>query len=369
VLAFLHALRDSRTFDLRANPGLWLGFLLALPIPIVSLSSTNPAWVDVVSLTAPVVWAVFLGAAGRVAGLHRDQTERVTAAAAEASLTHSSECEELRGSVAAERRHSQHLASEQLSADTELVLAQSVHRSLFPEEIHRADVNVAVRQIPCARIGGDYLQAVFARDDLLYLCVGDVSGHGVAAALVVSRIHALVLRLIFEQRTPQQFLEEINRAAVNVFAHTSCGFFLTLGVFRVDLAARRIDYATAGHPAQLLVRHDGRIESLTSGNGLLGMSQDVLGPLHATSTLYGPGDSLVLFTDGLFEVSARDGGDILGEPGLRSMVERFRGNPAAVVAGVLQAVANLKRPGPFEDDVSLMVAELGPTGPGSAARH
>jgi serine phosphatase RsbU (regulator of sigma subunit) len=359
--AFLHALRDGDTFDVRANPGLWLGFVLALPIPILSFASSNPPWVDAISLTAPVVWAALLGAAARVARLGEDEIERAASAASASDRAHSSEHARLRASVVVEQDERERLEAMQDRADAELVLAQSVHRSLLPEDVRRADVEIAVRQVPCALIGGDYLQAVFPRPDLLYLCVGDVSGHGIAAALVVSRIHALVLKLIFEQRPPDQFLEEINRASLRVFERMESGLFLTFGVFRVDLSARRIDYATAGHPAQLLLRSDGACESLATENGLLGVSLELLGPVRPGSAPYRPGDSLVLFTDGLFEVPSRRGEGMLEEAGLRAMLCKVAAGPSGVVASeVLRAVADFARAGPFDDDVSLMVARFAP---------
>src|SRR5207244_11129013 len=144
--------------------------------------------------------------------------------------------------------------------------SEASQRARVPADILRPDVEVVVRSIPTASVGADSLQAYFPRPDRLYLCVADVSGHGVAAALVVNRIHGHVRRLILEQRSPEQFLEELNRSALKIFRHTY--FFMTFGVFRVDLARRRIDYATAGHPAQILLRADGALESLSTPNRL-----------------------------------------------------------------------------------------------------
>jgi sigma-B regulation protein RsbU (phosphoserine phosphatase) len=244
--------------------------------------------------------------------------------------------------------------------DDELALAQSVNRSLLPGDILRPDLEVVVRQIPCSFVGGDYLHAALPRPDLLYLCVGDVSGHGISAALVVSRIHGLMQTLILEQRPPEQVLEHLHRASVRILEHSP--IFMTFAVFRADLAARRIDYVTAGHPGQLLFRVDGRVETLKTKNGLLGSSHaGILGPLVPDSVLYGPGDTLVLFTDGLFEVTARGGGEMLGETGLLSSLGRVaESTPGDVASEILRRVADYGRVGPFEDDVSLMVARFGP---------
>jgi len=349
--AFLRALTDPATFDLRRNPSLWLGALLAIPIPILAFLGSNPTWIELLSLCAPIGWALVLGAAGRVSTLEREEILRLEAAAHTANRT-----------TDALRDRSGQLEAEQRMMTAELKLAQAIQRTLIPKDIVKPEVQVVVRNIPSSFVGGDYLQASMPRPDVLYLCVGDVSGHGVAAALVVSRVHGLVRRLINEQRSPVEFLGELNKAALNILEHTY--FFLTFAVFRVDLAARRIDYATAGHPAQLLLRHDGRVEALSTPNRLLGMDVDIFDPERSSDSVsFGPGDSLVLFTDGLFEIPGAEDGEILGESGLKEVLGNLGGLPPPLVAGdILQDLAEFQGTSKFEDDVSLMVARFEPTG-------
>jgi sigma-B regulation protein RsbU (phosphoserine phosphatase) len=348
--AFFRALTDPETFDARRNPSVWLGALLAVPIPILLAFTKAPAWVEVLAFSAPVAWGALLGAAGRVATLARDEVRRLEDAAHHAQQT-----------AHAATKRGDRLEAEQKAMTAELKLAQAVQRTLVPPDIVKPEVQVVVKQIPSSFVGGDYLQASMPRPDLLYLCIGDVSGHGVAAALVASRIHGVVRRLILEQKSPVQFLDELNKAALRILQHTY--FFVTFAVFRVDLAARRIDYATAGHPAQLLLRADGTVEALSTPNRLLGMDADIFDPERATdATSFGPGDSLVLFTDGLFEIPGEHDGEILGEAGLQTMLENLGGLPPTLIAGdVLRELADFQGDSKFEDDVSLMVARFDPT--------
>jgi serine phosphatase RsbU (regulator of sigma subunit) len=352
--AFFRALSDSRTFDVRRNPSLWLGFLLAIPIPILLFAAGGPVWMELLSLTAPVGWAVILGAAGRVALLAEEDLRRMAAAAVESEKARV----HLREEVQTERSLRAELESAQRLMEAELKIAQGIHKTLIPPDIVRPDLQVVVRHIPCSFVGGDYLQASLPRPDLLYLCVGDVSGHGVAAALVASRIHGLVRRLILEQRAPEPFLEEMNRAALRIFRDSY--FFLTFGVFRVDLVGRRIEYATAGHPAQILLRANGTVETLSTPNRLLGIDADIFDPERPIDSIsYAPGDSLVLFTDGLFEIPAKDGSGLLGEAGLHQRMTTMRGLPASLVAGeILQDLADFQGHSHFEDDVSLMITRF-----------
>lgn len=359
--AFFRALTDPRMLEARTNPSLWLGFVLAMPIPILVFFASAPGWMVFLALTAPVAWGLILGAAGRVATIANEDAHRTQVAALETEREHLKTQASLRREVASERSQREELEAAQKLITTELKLAREIQRTLIPADILRPDVQVVVRNIPCSYVGGDYLQAYMPKPDVLYLCVGDVSGHGVAAALVVNRIHGHVRRLILEQRPPDQFLEELNRAALKILQHTY--FFMTFGVFRIDLAKRRIDYATAGHPAQFLVHPDGSVESLSTRNRLLGMDSDIFDPeLPVGTATYGPGDSLVLFTDGLFEIPGKDDGEILGEDGLRDVLKNLGGLPPALVAGdILQDLADFQGHSKFEDDVSLMVARFDPT--------
>jgi sigma-B regulation protein RsbU (phosphoserine phosphatase) len=356
--AFARALRDRATYDVRSNPGLWLGLAAGIPIPVLAVIAAAPPWIVAVSLVAPVGWSVIVGASVRVGMLGADVIQEMRADALDRERVHEEECVDLRSTAEAERGAHERLARLQRLAEEDLALGQIIQGSLVPAGIKRGDLEVALRHIPCTHVGGDYLQASFARSDILYLCVGDVAGHGVAAALVVSRIHGLVQRMIVEDLRPAALLESLNHMAFRLFERTA--FFMTFAVLRIDLSARTIEYATAGHPAQLLLRSDGKVEELATGGMALGLgSKASEGIWHANDTAYAPGDALLLFTDGVFEIRA-PGGRIWGEESLRSLfVSLSRSAPEVVVAEILREAAHFHGARIFEDDLSLMVARLG----------
>lgn len=359
--SFVRALRDEGTYDVWHNPPLWLGFVLAIPIPLLMFTWHAPPWIRIASLFAPLAWAVIMGAAGRVGMLAQREQQRMREEALQAQLA-AQQAQKALGSEVQRRRE---LEERERAVLDELKLAQAVQRTLLPASIARPDVEVVVRNIPCAYVGGDYLLASIVGERWLYLAVADVSGHGVSAALVVARLHGLMRRSTLEGQPPLAILDGLHRAALQILQHTY--FFVTVGVFRLELATGRLEYATAGHPGQVLQRADGTQEVLRTPNRLLGMDADVFDSTRPSdSTTLAPGDSLVLFTDGLFEVLSGEDGTLLGEPGLRKRVEGLAGLAPALMAGeILHDLAAFQGRSTFEDDVTLMVARWNgpPAGP------
>jgi serine phosphatase RsbU (regulator of sigma subunit) len=357
--ALARALRDPATYDLRSNAGLWLGLVLSLPIPVLALASDTPPWMVIESCVAPLGWAVVIGACARVGILRSTRIQEMGSHTVDRERIHEEAYLVLHGAVENERDEHRRLERLQHAARAELVLGQTIQQSLVPADIEREDLAVALRHIPCFHLGGDYIQASVPRPDLLYLCVGDVSGHGVAAALVVSRLHALVQGMILEEVRPGPFLEALNHAALGLFEQSS--FFMTFAVLRVDLSARSIEYATAGHPAQYLLRSGRDVEDLFTPNVALGLQSTVHSSEPSVGrTTYAPGDSLLLFTDGIFETRAPGRPGIWGEENLRAGFERHALHaPEDAVAAILGEAIDFCGIREFDDDVSLLVARLG----------
>ena len=369
--AFVRALTDEGTYQLKANPSLWLGFFLAIPIPILIYCIHAPVLVRVIALFAPLAWAVVMGAAGRVGALAQEEQDRLTGEmrrAREATEVVRETLAETEEALDAEVERRKELEARQKEVLNELKLAQAVQVTLVPQNVMRPEVEVAVRQIPSAYVGGDYLHASVVDGRWLYLLVCDVSGHGISAALVVARIHGLVRRITLEKQSPEAMLEALHRAALSILQHTY--FFLTVGIFRIDLSDGTLDYATAGHPGQVLLRADRTVEILRTPNRLLGMDADVFDSERPSDTTrLKPGDTLVLFTDGLFEILSGGEGNVLGESGLRQRIAGVAGLAPTLMAGeILQELADFQGHSKFADDVSLMVARFQrPLGTGSGA--
>ncbi len=354
--AFWAALFDEKTYDVARNPPIWLGFLLGIPIPVLTFAAGADNWLKLLTLPAPFFWALILGAAGRVGLRAQQESERLEGEvrAAHATL----------GAEVVKRQALEHEAEGLIS---ELKLAQAIQRTLLPASIQRPDCEAVARCIPTRYIGGDYVHSNVVQDRWLYLVVLDVSGHGISAAMVVARLHGMVRRLTLTRQRPVQMLQRLNTAANSLLQHTY--FVLTAVVARIDLRNGELDYATAGHPAQLLLRQDGGVETLRTRNRLLGMDDDVIARDEPSKrVILQPGDSVVLFTDGLFEVLKDGKGEILGEERIAGLGQL---TPQLLIGEVLQDLAEYQGSSEFEDDVTLLVARYlgrdgeGPAGEGS----
>ena len=349
----MRALVDEGTYDVRLNPSLWLGFLLGLPTPVLAFMGDTPTWLKVVSLASPVLMAVVLGAAGRVGLLAQLRAEQARTKAVRIR-EHLEVTEEALGEEVLRREA---LQEEQENILSELKLAEAVHRTLLPSPVSRPEIELVYKMMSSRFVGGDYVHVNVIDNRWLYICMFDVSGHGVSAALVVARMHGLVRRLTLTKQSPGSTLHRINGAAVRILKHTY--FFMTGVVARLDLTSGMLEFATAGHPPQFLLRADGSIELLRTRNRLMGVDDDIFDREHPTRQVaLRPGDALVFFTDGLFEVLEDGRGELLGESGLRDRVRSIGPmEPALLVGELLQELSDYQGRTKFDDDVSLLVAQ------------
>ena len=205
------------------------------------------------------------------------------------------------------------------------------------------------------QIGGDYLHATVCptddgRDEKLSLVLMDVTGHGIPAALSVNRLHG-EMELCFADDPnydPDEVLRRLNRYVQLTLAKHS--IFVTAMVVRVDPLAGTIEHASAGHPPAFLRGSDGTIRELESTAIVLGALPDKEFDPDPRTNTFGPGDSVVLYTDGATE-ARNDRGDMVRIDGLR----RLMADPTPIEPGtwperVLDVVLRHRGGLPAEDD-------------------
>ena len=240
-----------------------------------------------------------------------------------------------------------------------LSLAAEIHRTLLPKPIRHDRIWVDVRYIPVDDVGGDYCQVRFPDRNTCYITMCDVTGHGVGPALLATRISSEVRYEIMYRRDPRDIVDSLQRFMLEHFS--SSGLFLSFVAARIDLDGGEVTWSGAGHPSPLLLRAGtGRIEQLRSQNPLVGIEVPGAGDPRQESIRFCPGDRLLFYTDGLFEVADAEDRQ-LGMRGFISMAQATRRDDIFSAADhLLQAIRDFQH-GPNTDDQTLVVAEMRPT--------
>ncbi|MFF8243935.1 PP2C family protein-serine/threonine phosphatase [Streptomyces griseus] len=203
---------------------------------------------------------------------------------------------------------------------------------------------------PMLDVGGDFYDAVPRPDGSIALLIGDVCGRGAEAAALTGLARHTLRTLLEEGTDPGTALSRLNRA----LRQEGASRFLTAVV--VTMAPRAdgtvlLTTCSAGHPRPLVLRADGSIGEVVSGGLLLGILDDVSYESH--EDFLAPGDTLVLFTDGLTESREADG--TCFESVLPGRLSALRGSDAAQVAESLARQARAFRAS-GQDDIALLVA-------------
>ena len=238
-------------------------------------------------------------------------------------------------------------------ASGEIEEASVTQRGLLPREIPQFpgyDISAAWR--PAGAVSGDYLDVLKLNPNNLALCVADVIGKGVPAALLMSNVQAAVHALAGEMLPTGELCERINRI---VAGNLGSGKFITFFYGVLDGAARRFSYTNAGHCEPILVRQNGECVRVNHGGVVLGVFPDW--SYHQEHVDLVPGDRLALFTDGITEISNAQGEEF-GEERLMEVLKTHRDlNAEAMQQRVMAAISEFSG-GNFQDDATLIITAV-----------
>ena len=240
----------------------------------------------------------------------------------------------------------------------ELEIAKQVQARLFPQiRPELKTVEYAGMCLQARQVGGDYFDFLNLGPERLGLIIGDVSGKGIAAALLMANLQAsLRSQSTLAVDQPEALLRSVNRL---FYDNTGDSAFASLLFAEYDDATRRIRYANCGHLCGLLLRRDGTVERLESTSTLLGLFKDWNCSMREEELC--PGDVLALYTDGITEAS-NERGEEFGEQFLLELLQRHRELPCpalltAIVDGVQQFSSQEQH-----DDITAIVAKFRTTG-------
>ncbi len=174
--------------------------------------------------------------------------------------------------------------------------AREIQQNLRPGEIHVPQLMIDALFEPAEDVGGDYYDVIVLNNSQVFLCVADVAGHGVPAAMAATLLKAFVSEAAKATTEPAEILSRVNRQYCE---YVKSGHFATMVLVRIDLAERRVVYANAGHEWPFVKQGDRSVERLEVGDLLLGVEFDTT--YEQASLPICPGTKIVLVSDGVTE--------------------------------------------------------------------
>jgi len=247
--------------------------------------------------------------------------------------------------------------------ETELRLATEIQNDLIPKKIPSApSLQVAASVHPAAEIGGDCYDFFKLKNDNLLFYIGDVTGHGVPAGLVVSIANALFYNFTFGTSSTLELLISTNKI---LQAKTKPSMFLTALAASWDEENKLLKYTSAGHESPLLYSaKDGKVKELQAGGMALGMIPDISKILKEYEQKMEKGDVAVLFTDGIPEAwgPKQDGSqeehDFYGMKHFeKSIAKHAKANKTAqqIMEGIMEDLTAFMHDIPAQDDITMIV--------------
>ncbi|MCU0603905.1 MAG: SpoIIE family protein phosphatase [Desulfobacterales bacterium] len=242
-----------------------------------------------------------------------------------------------------------------------LALAGEVQKSLLPEEAPRIEgLDVAGRTLSCDEIGGDYFDFLWDRQcpqDAFSIAVGDVSGHGVEAALLMTTARAFMRMRASLCGGSAEIVTEMNRHLVRDV--TDSGRFMTLSFVRFEPASRSLRWVRAGHPPALLYDPAAERFRELGGRGLpLGVDDQYQYQEYAEADL-GVGQIIAIGTDGIWEASDRQK-NYYGIERFREVIHRHAAlNAKEILEAVFADIKTFTLGARQEDDITLVIAKVG----------
>jgi len=231
----------------------------------------------------------------------------------------------------------------------ELEVAKELQQALLPSRAPElVNYQFAHSYRTANEVGGDYYDFLPLPDGRLALVVGDASGHGMAAGLLMAISNATLKTALDLDPEPRQVLELLNRSLARTGDRRA---FMSLFYSVLDPQTGHLDYICAGHPYPMLRRADGTIEELGTGALPLGIRPTL--EIEPASTTIRPGDLLLLYSDGLVEAIRADG-ESFGFERLRQLLATAA-TPQAVHDRVLAAFDAFLDDETLHDDLTLVV--------------
>ncbi|HVU45355.1 MAG TPA: PP2C family protein-serine/threonine phosphatase, partial [Terracidiphilus sp.] len=231
----------------------------------------------------------------------------------------------------------------------ELQRAREIQQSLLPKEIPRlAGFEVAGAWRPARTVSGDYFDVVKLNDHKLGICIADVAGKGISAALLMANVQAAVRTLAAGAASPAELCDKVNNL---LHENVAVGKFVTFLYGVLDGETRTLVYCNAGHLFPILISH-GTYRMLDGNGAVLGVFPSW--HYENTEVQLDPGDRILFFTDGITE--AMDSYEReFGESSLGTLAQAYASCSASALNSLLLDKVSSFCGAHFHDDATLLV--------------
>jgi sigma-B regulation protein RsbU (phosphoserine phosphatase) len=236
----------------------------------------------------------------------------------------------------------------------ELELAQSMQQMLFPQELPNTDaLQVSAKYLPHQQVGGDYYDFIKLNNHEFIFCMADVSGKGIAAALLMSNMQATLHSLINYTHNLKDIIIELNKRVID---NTKSEKFVSLFLAKLNTKSQQFSYINAGHNPPILY-YENKFLELSKGCTILGIS-DNLGSISVDTFNYTSEFTLVCYTDGLTD-TANEQNESVSVDSLKEIIARNnKSKPEFLNEALLYYAEEFKGEIEFPDDIALLTLKV-----------
>ena len=271
----------------------------------------------------------------------RDDLELLTAFASHAAIA-----------IENAQLHEQILRNRELAH--ELYVARRIQRALLPKKLPQIPgYDFAAVNIPSNAVSGDLYDLVLMQNGKVAIAIGDVSGKGTPAAIIMASLFSAFRTLLNEPISVAQRMTRLNEIITD---SVTPGTYATFFFGELNTRTGQFTYCNAGHFPPLLVSRDGNVRKLFEGGTVLGFVKNA--PYRQNEIVLEPADVLFFYTDGLIEAK-NSAGAFFELDRVVELLKRYRQRPARrMVNGIVEQVREFVGNSRFEDDLTLVAVKV-----------
>ena len=246
----------------------------------------------------------------------------------------------------------QQLGQERMKREMEL--AGEIQRMLIPDVLpSQKGIQMASMYQPHSEVGGDYFDVFDINDNEIVFCIGDISGKGISAALLMSNFQANLRALVYQEPDLVQLINTLNERFTKI---TNSERFITFFIAKYNKQTHKMEYVSCGHNPTYIANVD-KVESLTTGCTLLGMF-DELPIVNLGETEVKEESLLFLYTDGIIDV-VNDDDEHYEEERLEEFLQKnVKTSANDVSTNLMKEINEYRNENPYPDDVTYLAIKL-----------